>query len=231
MDDIKRIISEDKLSFWDCSWSSVVFEHISAYISHLTPSMDTIIDFLNEYGIKCVCDAGCGCGILSLKLAQSGFTVSGFDISEKAVSLAKKLLSESGFSADTFRVADILSTGYTDSRFEAVITRDVIDHLPIRQGIIAVKELLRITQPGGYLILTLDTTGNEYESEPHQVNEDGDYLFTAGKWNGMVFHPYSINEIEILTSGLYIKQTLSVENGFLVVLQKNQENCFAVNCL
>ena len=107
----------------------------------------------------------------------------------------------------------------------------MIDHLPIRQGIIAVKELLRITQPGGYLILTLDTTGNEYESEPHQVNEDGDYLFTAGKWNGMVFHPYSINEIEILTSGLYIKQTLSVENGFLVVLQKNQENCFAVNCL
>ena len=47
-------------------------------------------------------------------------------------------------------------------------------------GIGAVKELLRIVRPGGWVVITLDTADG-YESEPHEINEDGDWLFTHGK--------------------------------------------------
>ena len=47
------------------------------------------------------------------------------------------------------------------------------------------------------------TLDEEYKSEPHIVNADGDYLFTDGKWNGMVFHPYDREEVcEIIPAGV-----------------------------
>lgn len=67
----------------------------------------------------------------------------------------------------------------------------------------ATKELCRITKPGGIVLITLDSLDEEYETETHIVNEDGDYVFTDGKWNGMVFHPYSQEEVyEIIPVGV-----------------------------
>lgn len=43
--------------------------------------------------------------------------------------------------------------------------------------------------------MTLDALDREYETEPHTVNSDGDYVYTAGKWRGMVFHPYTAREL------------------------------------
>lgn len=90
--------------------------------------------------------------------------------------------------------------------------------MPIKQAIDAVKELLRIVRPGGCVLLTLDATDSEYESEPHETNKDGDYLFIRGKWNGMVFHQYSDREIRILIDGMEYKMLLSNGNGFIVEL-------------
>ncbi len=177
-----------------------------------------MIAFLRKKKVKRVCDAGCGCGIYSLKLARFGFAVSGFDIAEDAVLLTQKLLSENGYSVQGFKQANVLSTGYPSNSFDAVVARDVIDHMPIQQGIDAVKEFLRIVRPGGCVLLTLDAADSEYELEPHETNEDGDYLFIDGKWNGMVFHPYSDLEIQKLTDGMKYSILLSDENGFIVVL-------------
>ncbi len=141
-------------------------------------------------------------------------------MAEHAVSLTKKLLSENGFSAENFKRATVLSTGYTDGHFDAVVARDVVDHMPIRQGISAVTELLRIVKPGGYVLLTLDAADDEYEAQPHETNEDGDYFFTRGKWDGMVFHPYSRSEVEKLTDGRKCKLLLQNGEGFLVVIVK-----------
>ena len=87
------------------------------------------------------------------------------------------------------------ATGYPDSQFDAVVSRDVLDHIPKLDAVQAIRELYRITKPGGILIFTLDALDEEYETEPHIVTEYGDYLFTEGKWKNMVFHPYSEAEI------------------------------------
>ena len=161
------IHTDSNTIFWEQIWKAASPERTSAYIAGFDMSEDILIHFLQTQHAVRVCDASCGCGIYSLKLSRFGFSVSGFDIAEDAVSLTKALLSENEYPADSFKQAGILSTGYEDDCFDAVIARDVIDHMPIRQGIAAVNELLRITRPGGFVLLTLDTADSEYESAPH----------------------------------------------------------------
>jgi len=88
-------------------------------------------------------------------------------------------------------------------------------------AIIAFKELWRITKPNGIILFTLDYLDEEYQSEPHIVNSDGDYVYTSGKWEGMVFHPYNLEMVyEIIP-----KDTLSEitdKHGELLVLIKKQ---------
>ena len=215
-------MSEDeRKAFWDWSWESVPSERISAYAADFDMSEDVIICFLKMRNALKICDAGCGCGIYSLKLSRFGFSVSGFDIAEKAVLLTKALMSENGYPSEKFKKAGVLSTGYANGCFDAVIARDLIDHMPIRQGIEAVNELLRIVRPGGCLLLTLDMTDSEYESEPHETNDEGDCFYHDGKWDGMVFHPYSVRDIDKLTYGLKSKVLSSDSHGFIVALEAN----------
>ena len=209
--------------FWERTWETIAPERISSYAASFDTAEDAIISFLQKRKSKNVCDAGCGCGIYSLKLAQFGFSVSGFDIAEDAVLLTKTLLSENGYTERDFKQANVLSTGYPSKLFDAVVARDVIDHMPIKQGMTAIKELLRIVRPGGSVLLTLDATDSEYESEPHETNIDGDYLFIGGKWNGMVFHPYSDLEIKKLADGIQYSMLPSNGNGFIVALDVEEQ--------
>ena len=209
--------------FWNQSWDHVDMNRVSKYIEHTKsaePSSDSIIDCLRAQQAKVVCDAGCGCGAYSLKLALNGFKIFGFDISPAAVRLSKELLSSRNIEYGDFRTCDILATGFDDNQFDAVISRDVIDHMSLIDGIAAVRELYRIVKKGGSIILTLDRADAEYETEPHIVNSDGDYIFTDGKWDGMVFHPYSENEIARLVQLGTIIRLESAADGFLVVIAK-----------
>lgn len=183
-------------------------------------SSDFIIDCLKKQSAKVVCDAGCGCGAYSLKLALNGFKVFGFDISPAAANISKELLSSSNLEYGDFRACDISATGYGDDQFDAVVSRDVIDHMPLMNGIAAIQELYRIVKKGGSIILTLDQLDTEYKTEPHVINSDGDYLFTDGKWDGMVFHPYSESEISKLVQVGTIANLESAADGLQIVITK-----------
>lgn len=205
--------------FWNQSWNQVDMNRVSEYIKRAELSSD-LIDYLKAQQAEVVCDAGCGCGAYSLKLALNGFKVSGFDISPAAVEMSKELLSSNNIEYGDFRVCDISATGYDDNKFDAVISRDVIDHMSLMNGIAAIQELHRIVKKGGSIILTLDKSDAEYEAEPHIVNSDGDYLFADGKWEGMVFHPYSESEISKLVQVGTITNLESLADGFQIVIVK-----------
>ncbi len=206
--------------FWDRSWDRVDPGRVARYVQGTELSADPLMAFFKEHRVESVCDAGCGCGVYSLKLAANGFRVSGFDVSARAVEMTKELLASQNFDGGDFEAADILSTPYPDHSFDAVVARDVVDHMPMADAIRAVKELYRITKPGGYLVLTLDSLDPEYETEKHTVSADGDYLYTEGKWKGMVFHSYSESQISKLTPfGSPIAQKTTPE-GFQIIIEK-----------
>ena len=209
--------------FWNQSWDHVDMSRVSEYIEHMKstgPSSDPIIDYLKRQQAKIVCDAGCGCGAYSLKLALNGFKVFGFDISPVAVNLAKELLSSGNIEHGDFQARDILATGFDENQFDAVVSRDVVDHMSFKNGVEAIRELYRIVKKDGSIIITLDQLDAEYEAEPHIINSDGDYLFTDGKWDGMVFHPYAESEISRLVQVGTIAALESVADGLQVVIVK-----------
>lgn len=181
-------------SFWDTSWEAIDPNRLIPYIKEFDMESDALLEYLNAQHVRTVCDAGCGCGVYSLKLASRGFEVSGFDVSSHAVKIARDLVEHAACKAD-LKTASILATGYPENHFDGVVSRDVVDHMSKEDGKAAIRELYRITKPGGIVLITLDHSDPEYEAEPHIVTNDGDYLFTDGKWKGMIFHPYREQEI------------------------------------
>lgn len=189
-------------SFWDSSWESVDLTRVEDYIRSFDIGADEVIETLRQQGINSVCDAGCGCGIYAAKLAANGFAVSGFDVSARAVDIARALLQKADLRAE-LKCSSVLATGYAGEQFDCVIARDVLDHISKADAVKALEELCRITRHGGIILFTMDAADEEYEAQPHMVNADGDYIYTLGKWKGMVFHPYTEREIdEIMPSGV-----------------------------
>lgn len=206
-------------SFWESTWKAVDRQRLADYAAQLDRACDPIIDELKTRNAVTVCDAGCGCGAYARKLAQHGFAVSGFDLSADAAALAQALLAENGCLSGEFRAADVLDTPYPDGAFDAVVARDVLDHLPRADAVKAVRELLRITRRGGCVLATLDAADADYVSAPHTVNADGDCLFTGGKWAGMVFHPYAAAELALLAQG-HVLRILDESGGFTIAIEK-----------
>lgn len=176
--------------FWRSSWERVDRARIAAYLAAAEEGPDPLIALLRDAGAHTVCDAGCGCGALSAALLRAGFAVSGFDTAPAAVELAR-----SAAPGAVLKTADVCDTGYASGAFDAVVCRDVLDHMTMADARRAVAELLRITRPGGLAVFTVDAADGEYDREPHTVSADGDRLYTAGKWAGMVFHPYTRAEL------------------------------------
>ena len=207
--------------FWEHSWERVDPERVAGYVRSIDIEPDALIAALHRHGVKTVCDAGCGCGAYAMKLAANGFSVCGFDVSSRAVEIAQTLLEKAALAAE-LKTAGILSTGYADRAFDGVICRDVLDHLPRAEAAAGVRELCRITKPGGIVIFTLDPLDEEYRTEPHRVNLDGDYVYTTGKWNGMIFHPYTAETVRtVIPEGTLCEITDT--GGELTVLLKNAE--------
>lgn len=201
-------------AFWNASWKGLDKTRLKAYIDGMDRTEDTVIRHLKAQKAALVCDAGCGCGAYACKMTAHGFRVMGFDVAADAVKIAKQCCP-----AADFVTADILNTGYPDGLFDAVVCRDVLDHMPLKSAVSALRELLRITKPQGCVLITVDQTDDEYESEPHDISPDGDYRYSAGKWPGMVFHPYTPAEIARLTAGYDAEIMDASEDGYTVLVK------------
>ncbi len=206
------------MDFWDESWSAIDKSRLREYITR-KEEPDEMIEYLLCQNAKVVCDAGCGCGAYTLRLLRHGFDVSGFDVAGSAVEIAERFIQGAGKSAK-LKTASVLQTGYQENEFDAVVSRDVLDHMRKADAKHAVRELYRITKPGGTLLFTLDGIDEEYEQEPHCVTEEGDYLFKSGKWEGMVFHPYRRDEVPEIIDAKAKVQIKDMPDGLLVLLKK-----------
>jgi 2-polyprenyl-3-methyl-5-hydroxy-6-metoxy-1,4-benzoquinol methylase len=93
----------------------------------------------------CILDAGCGSGRVLDELAHFG-QVAGVDASPVAVTAAHR---RGHGDVSLARVEDL---PFGDQSFHLVTCLDVIEHTPDDRR--ALRELLRVTRPGGYLLVT-----------------------------------------------------------------------------
>ena len=93
-----------------------------------------------------VLDAGCGYGAFSRLAARRGAHVVSSDIAENLVRRARNSAGSRGV------VADACALAFGDASFETVISSEMVEH--VERPADAVKELARVLEPGGLLVLT-----------------------------------------------------------------------------
>jgi 2-polyprenyl-6-hydroxyphenyl methylase/3-demethylubiquinone-9 3-methyltransferase len=91
-----------------------------------------------------VLDIGCGGGFLSNRLAREGYQVTGVDLSEDSLEVARRYDSTHSVS---YLSADAYSLPMDNGSFDVVCAMDFLEHVndPAR----AIREMSRILKPGG----------------------------------------------------------------------------------
>jgi 2-polyprenyl-6-hydroxyphenyl methylase/3-demethylubiquinone-9 3-methyltransferase len=104
-----------------------------------------------------VADVGCGGGLLSEALARAGAQVTGIDLGDKVISIAKLHLHESNLKVD-YRVQSSSELAAAEpANFDAVCCMELIEHVPDPAALVA--DLARMLKPGGQLFMsTLNRT-------------------------------------------------------------------------
>ena len=101
---------------------------------------------------KAVLDIGCGGGILSESMANLGANVTGIDLSEKALGVARLHLLESGNKVDYRMIsAEELAT-QTPGAFDVVTCMEMLEHVPDPTSVIAACATL--AKPGGHIFFS-----------------------------------------------------------------------------
>lgn len=112
-----------------------------------------------------VLDCAAGTGEFSLAAAERAGRVLCTDLSEAMLERAQKKAERRGLSNITFAVRDITALPDPDGSYDAVIAANILHLLPRPET--AVRELWRVTAPGGRLILPTylqGKTGTAYKT-------------------------------------------------------------------
>lgn len=123
------------------------------------------LDFVNLYsqGIfsKNVLDVGCGGGILAESMAKLGAHVTGIDMGEEPLNVAKLHALEVGVSLNYEKVTAEAFAEQNPQQFDVVTCMEMLEHVPDPESVIA--SLATLVKPGGHVFMsTLNKTLKGY---------------------------------------------------------------------
>lgn len=135
-----------------------------------------------------VLDAGCGTGNFSIKLANQGYQVTGIDISEDMLKIARHKVASTQLNI-TFRKMDMNNLDFPDNSFQAVFSMSAFEFIKDPER--AYQELYRVVEPGGLILIGT-------------INRDSPwgeaYMETAAKDKNSVFNYAYFKTMEELKS-------------------------------
>ncbi|MDR2166140.1 MAG: bifunctional 2-polyprenyl-6-hydroxyphenol methylase/3-demethylubiquinol 3-O-methyltransferase UbiG [Zoogloeaceae bacterium] len=110
---------------------------------------------------KSVLDVGCGGGLLAEGLARRGARVTGIDLSEKALGVARLHLLESGLTVDYQQVAAETLAQDCSRGFDAVACLEILEHVPDPAS--TIRACGQLVKPGGIVFFsTLNRNAKSY---------------------------------------------------------------------
>ncbi|WP_206485564.1 bifunctional 2-polyprenyl-6-hydroxyphenol methylase/3-demethylubiquinol 3-O-methyltransferase UbiG [Thalassotalea sp. G2M2-11] len=120
-----------------------------------------IIQHVETLFEKNILDVGCGGGILAESLAQLGATVTGIDMGEEPLNVAKLHALESGIKVDYQKITAEEMAQLHANQFDVVTCMEMLEHVPNPQSI--VQACSKLVKPGGFVFFsTLNKTIKSY---------------------------------------------------------------------
>jgi 2-polyprenyl-6-hydroxyphenyl methylase/3-demethylubiquinone-9 3-methyltransferase len=110
------------------------------------------IDRVVELAGKRVVDVGCGGGILAESMAVRGALVTGIDLSERAISVARLHLLESRQKVDYRLISAETLAQEAPGSFDAVTCMEMLEHVPDPASV--VRACATLAKPGGQVFLS-----------------------------------------------------------------------------
>jgi len=101
---------------------------------------------------KRVIDIGCGGGILSESMAALGAQVTGIDLSEKALGVARLHLFESGQKVDYHHTSAETFAAQNPGAFDVVTCMEMLEHVPDPASTVAA--CAQLVKPGGHVFFS-----------------------------------------------------------------------------
>lgn len=121
-------------------------------LHEINPLRLDYIDKLVGLAAKKVVDVGCGGGILSESMAERGAEVTGIDLGEKALKVAKLHLLESGRKVDYRLISAESLTAEMPGQFDVVTCMEMLEHVPDPASV--VRACATLVKPGGHVFLS-----------------------------------------------------------------------------
>lgn len=137
---------------------------LATWITHLLNQNNNILDF------------GCGDGLMSYYLAYyfNNSTITGVDISETSINIAKKLYPKLTF----LTIKTYLP--FQDKSFDIICAAGVFHHIPFDQHAFWISELFRVLKPNGRLVLfelNPCNPGTQYIFRTHPMEKNAKMLW------------------------------------------------------
>ena len=156
---------DDHLPF-DLACERIYDQSFYPVVTHFTyalqPSATARLNFVKEVVAAIplrhasVADLGCGSGVIlsEILMMKPLWTGRGLDISEEAVSYARRLAAHKrvGERAE-FGAGNVTHLPYPDESLDLIIASEIIEHMPEPEMV--VNEIARVLKPGGQLVLTM----------------------------------------------------------------------------
>jgi len=177
------------------SWEAAYRRRSSGEI---TPHQD--VEYLNELfqknKVNKILDLGCGDGRHLVYFARCGYCMTGFDYAPTALKRAREWLRNENLGANLF-CADMKAIPCADTVFDAVLCIAVINHNRMPEIRMTIREILRLSRPGGWLFLVVATERSipKAGNSRYVMLEHHTYIPTSGHEKGVPHYFFSEEEL------------------------------------
>ena len=122
-------------------------------------------------GFENLLDLGCGIGRHSVFFAENGFRVTGYDLSDSGLNILEEQARKRGLDIGTVR-GNFNELPFEGESFDTVLAFHSIYHLDSEGMKNVIRELARVTKPGGEIYLTLISKNSASFNSPDCVVVD-----------------------------------------------------------
>lgn len=201
----------------------------TAYIKrmqkHSESDFETYITLISRYVEKAhnLLEIGCGSGVSTNLIAKSFSHLScyGVDLSIIAINYARRTFQRPNL---IYSIQDVKNLGFKDESFSIVCSYDCVEHIPDLQ--VALKEQMRVVEPGGYLIIKCPHHMSPFYTLFDILKFKHSYPFTKCWWDNF---PRLMFEINHLLLGLRGKIQFVTRNPDLTDMKQVGSDSDAVN--